>query len=196
MLQGFRHHDQYALGATCQQLLVDNHPGFDGFTQSNFVRQQNARRMTLADFIGDMQLVRDQAGTHATQAGERQAILLALVFTRAETQGETVHTVDLAGKQAVLRFAEGQFAVQQHFAHRHTALLGIQAGADIGQQTVILFDLFDLQFPPFVVADGVARVEHHAGDWRVISGVEAVFTGCGEKQGNHARIQRHDGSQS
>ena len=150
--------------------------------------------MALADFMGDVQLVRDQAGAHAAQAGERQAILLALVFACAETQRETVHAVDLAGEQAILRFAEGQLAVQQDFAHRHAAFLGVLAGADIGQQTVFLFHLFHLQLPSLVAAD--ARVEHHAGDRRIVSGIEAVFTGGGEKQGNHARVQRHDGAQS
>ena len=31
MLQGFRDDDQYALSGTGQQLLVQDHPGFDGF---------------------------------------------------------------------------------------------------------------------------------------------------------------------
>ena len=32
VLQGFRHHDQDAFSAASQQLLVQNHPGFNGFT--------------------------------------------------------------------------------------------------------------------------------------------------------------------
>ncbi|MNZ96722.1 hypothetical protein D3C78_1159280 [compost metagenome] len=54
VLEVFRHHDQYALGAACQQLLVNDHPGFDGFTQTHLICQQYARRMALADFIGDV----------------------------------------------------------------------------------------------------------------------------------------------
>ncbi len=43
---------------------------------------------------------------------------------------------------------------------------------------------------------GITRVEHHAGYRGIVAGIQAVFTGGGEKEGNHARIQRHDGSQS
>ncbi|MNP45573.1 hypothetical protein D3C76_1395040 [compost metagenome] len=32
VLQGFRHHDQHALGRAGEQLLMQNHPCFDGFT--------------------------------------------------------------------------------------------------------------------------------------------------------------------
>lgn len=38
VLQRFRHHDQHALGAARQQLLVDDHAGFDGFAEADFVR--------------------------------------------------------------------------------------------------------------------------------------------------------------
>ncbi len=64
MLQGFRHHDKYALGTASQQLLLDDHPGFNGFTQANFIGQQHARRMAAAHIMGDVQLVRDQVSTH------------------------------------------------------------------------------------------------------------------------------------
>ena len=32
VLEGFRDHDQHALGGAGEQLLVEDHPGFDGFT--------------------------------------------------------------------------------------------------------------------------------------------------------------------
>ena len=32
VLESFRDHDQYALGGAGEQLLVQDHPGFDGFT--------------------------------------------------------------------------------------------------------------------------------------------------------------------
>ncbi|RBM86712.1 hypothetical protein DAA03_29755, partial [Klebsiella pneumoniae] len=32
VLEGFRDHDQHALGGAGEQLLVQDHPGFNGFT--------------------------------------------------------------------------------------------------------------------------------------------------------------------
>ncbi len=122
VLQGFRHHDQHALGAAGEQLLMDDHAGFDGFAEAHFIRQQDARRMAMAHVMGDVQLVGDQAGALAAQAAPRHAVLFALVFARAEAQRETIHTVDLPGKQAILRFAEHQLAVEQHFARIATPL--------------------------------------------------------------------------
>ncbi|XPE56702.1 hypothetical protein ACNKHW_00360 [Shigella flexneri] len=51
-----------------EQLLMDDHPGFNGFTQTHFVRQQNTRRVAATDFMGNNELMRDQAGADAAQA--------------------------------------------------------------------------------------------------------------------------------
>ncbi|CAH0264148.1 hypothetical protein SRABI106_02888 [Rahnella aquatilis] len=150
--------------------------------------------MALTDFISDVQLMWDQAGTHTAQTAEFQTELFTLIFTGAETQGKTVHTVNLTGEQTILRFAEGQFAVEQHFAHGNAGFFCVQTGADIGQQTFVFNNFFDLQLPAFVTADGITGVEHHAGDRGIISGIQTVFTGGGEKQGDHAHIQRDYGS--
>ena len=148
--------------------------------------------MALTHFISNVQLVGDQTGTHTAQATKFQAELFALVFAGAKTQRKTVHTVNLTGKQAILRFAKRQFAVEQHFTHGDTGFLGVQTQAHVGQQTFILNDLFDLQLPSFMTADGITGVKHHAGDRGIISCIQAVFTGSGEKQGHHAHIQCDD----
>ena len=57
VLQGLGHQDQHPLGATAQQLLVNDHAGLDGLTQPHFVGQQYPRRMALAHFPGDVQLM-------------------------------------------------------------------------------------------------------------------------------------------
>ncbi len=80
--------------------------------------------MTTAHIVGNMQLVRDQAGALAAQAAPRHAVLFALELARAVAQGKAIHTVDLAGEQAVLRFAEYQFAVEQHFTQGDVRFLG------------------------------------------------------------------------
>ena len=138
--------------------------------------------------------MRDQAGAHTAQATEFQTELFALIFTGAKAQGETIHAVDLAGEQAILRLAEGQLAVEQHFAHRDAGFFCIKTGADIGQETFIFNDFFDLQLPAFVAADGITGIEHHAGDRGIISGIQTVFTGGGEKQSHHAHIYCNHGA--
>ena len=191
MLQGFRNDDQHAFGGASKQLLMQNHPGFDGFTQTDFIGQQNARRVAAADVMGDMQLVGNQAGALSAQAAPRHPVLLALVFAGAVAQRKTVHSVDLAGEQAVLRFAEHQFAVEQHFAQRDVGFFGIKTGTGVSQQAVFFINFVNLELPAFVAGDGITRVKHHAGDRGIIACVQTVFADGGEKQGHHARIQRN-----
>ncbi|MND14628.1 hypothetical protein D3C80_48180 [compost metagenome] len=192
VLQGFRNDDQHALGGAGKQLLMQDHPGFDGFTEPDFIRQQHARGVATANVVGDVQLVRDQAGALAAQAAPRHPILLALIFTRAVAQRKAVHTVDLPGEQAILRLAENQLAVEQHFTQDHVGFFGIQTGTGIGQQAVLFIYFVNLELPAFVAGDGVARIKHHAGDRGVVACVQTIFADGGEKKGNHARIQRYD----
>lgn len=171
---------------------MQDHPGFNGFTQTHFVRQQHARRMAAANVMGDVQLMGDQAGALAAQAAPRHTVLLALVPAGAIAQGKAIHTVDLSGEQAVLRLAEDQLAVEQHFPQHHVGFLGINTGAGIRQQPFFLFHIVNVQLPAFVAGHRVARVEHDAGDGRVVTRVQTVFTGCREKESDHARVQRYD----
>ena len=194
VLQRFRHHNQHALGSAREQLLVQDHACFDGFTQAHFVSQQHARRMATAHVMGDIQLMGNKAGTLTAQAAPRHAVLLTLELTRAVAQGEAIHSVDLPGKQTVLRLAENQFAVEQHFTQDNIRLVGIKTRTDVGEQSILFFYVFNLQLPAFVAGHGVARIEHYAGNRGVIASVQAVFTGSREKEGNHARIDGNDGS--
>ena len=66
--QTFRHHNQYPSGAFGQQLVVQDQARFDGFPEADFVSQQHTRGVAVGDFVGDIQLVGDQAGTAAGQA--------------------------------------------------------------------------------------------------------------------------------
>ncbi len=123
---------------------MQDHTGFNGFTEAHFVCQQYARRMTTANVMGDIQLMRDQAGALTTQAAPRHAVLFTLEFTCAIAQGETIHTVDLPGKQAILRLAENQFAVEQHFTQDDIALVSVEASPNVGEQTILFFYVFNL----------------------------------------------------
>ncbi len=173
---------------------MQDHARLDGFTQAHFICQQHARRMATAHVMGDVQLVGDQAGALAAQAAPGHAVLFTLELTRAIAQGEAIHTVDLPGKQAVLRLAEHQLAVEQHFAQDDIGLVGVQASADVGEQSILFFYVFNLELPAVVAGHGVTRIKHHAGYRGVIAGVQAVFTGGREEEGNHARINGNDGS--
>ena len=147
--------------------------------------------MTTAHIVGNMQLVRDQAGALAAQAAPRHAVLFALELARAVAQGKAIHAVDLAGEQAVLRFAEYQFAVEQHFTQGDVRFLGVQAGASVGQQPVLFIHFVNVELPAFMAGNGVARVKHHAGDRGIVARVQTVFADGGEKESDHARIQRY-----
>ncbi len=147
--------------------------------------------MTTAHIVGNMQLVRDQAGALAAQAAPRHAVLFALELARAVAQGKAIHAVDLAGEQAVLRFAEYQFAVEQHFTQGDVRFLGVQAGASVGQQPVLFIHFVNVELPAFMAGDGVARVKHYAGDRGIVARVQTVFADGGEKESDHARIQRY-----
>ena len=194
MLQRFWNHNQHALGSAREQLLVQDHACFDGFTQAHFISQQHARRMATAHVMGDIQLMGNKAGTLTAQAAPRHAVLLTLELTRAVAQGEAIHSVDLPGKQTVLRLAEHQFAVEQHFTQDDICLVGIKTRSDVGEQSILFFYVFNLQLPAVMAGHGITRIEHYAGNRGVIASVQAVFTGSREKEGNHARIDGNDGS--
>ncbi len=79
--------------------------------------------MAAANVMSDIQLMRDQAGALTAQAAPRHAVLFALEFARAIAQSKTIHTVNLSGEQTVLRFAENQLAVEQHFTQGNVGFL-------------------------------------------------------------------------
>lgn len=58
MLQGFWHNNQHAFCRARKQLLMQDHPGFNGFAQTHFICQQYARRMTATHIVGDVELMR------------------------------------------------------------------------------------------------------------------------------------------
>ncbi len=92
---------------------MQDHPGFNGFL--NPLRQPGTRGVAATNIMSDVELVRDQAGTLTAQAAVRHTELFAGILTRAITQRKAVHTVNLPGKQTVLRFAEHQFAIKENF---------------------------------------------------------------------------------
>ena len=106
VLQCLWYHDKNTLGTTRQHLLVDDHACFDGFTQTYFIREQYARRMTTTDFVRNVKLMRDQACAHTTQATHWTLVLFKLVLQRTVAKYEVVHAVDLTCVQLVLRLVK------------------------------------------------------------------------------------------
>ncbi len=84
--------------------------------------------MTTAHVVSDVQLMRIRLVRWPRRPlyGIRYCSLWNLA--RAIAQRKAVHTVDLTGKQAVLRFAEHQFAVEQHFTQGYVRLPGYPGG--------------------------------------------------------------------
>ena len=175
---------------------MQDHPGFNGFAQTHFICQQYARRMTATHIVGDVELMRDQAGALAAQTAPWHAVLFTLKFTCAVAQRKPIHAVNLTSKQAILRFAERQFAVEQDFTQCDAGFFGIKTGTNVGKQTIFFFYFIDLQLPAFMAGNGIARVEHHAGHGGVTARIQTVFTGGGEKQSDGARIHGDNGSKS
>jgi hypothetical protein len=139
VLQGLRHHNQHTFRCAREQLLMQDHPGFNGFPETDLIRQQHAWRIAATHIVSDVQLMRDQVSTLAAQAAPRHTVLRALIAAGAKTQRKTVHTVNLPGKQAILWFAEYQFTVEQHFAQDNVVFLGIQTRSGVGKQSVSSF---------------------------------------------------------
>ncbi len=106
VLQGLGNQDQHPLGTAREQLLIDDHPGFYGLAQTDFIGQQNARGMTMSYLAGDVQLVRDQADATTGQTAGRAAAAGMLMDQRLVAQAEPREAVDLPGEQAILWLVE------------------------------------------------------------------------------------------
>lgn len=165
VLEVFRHQDQHAVGAARQQLAMDHQTGFDGLAQTYFVRQQYARRDTVGDFTGNVQLVGDRLCAHAAQAPQRGLQLAAGVFQGVITQGEPGQRVDLAGEQTVAGQTELNEVRQLGFRQGDRFVLRVEAVID--HQAVDVVDLLDSHLPAFEVSDRIARREPHAGEGRI-----------------------------
>ena len=63
-----------------EQLLMDDHARFDGLAQTYLIGQQHARGVAMTHFMGDIELVRDQAdlatGQTASQLRRRWCWLI------------------------------------------------------------------------------------------------------------------------
>ncbi|MNF76410.1 hypothetical protein D3C84_585230 [compost metagenome] len=194
VLQGLRQQDEHALGTTREQLLMDDHARLYGLAQTHLVGQQHARGIAMTHFVGNIELMRDQADLAAGQAAGRIAATLVLVDQGFVAQGKTGHPIDLTGKQAILRLVELDEVTEEHL-FEDDGLLVIGADTDIYKQPILLLHFFNQHGPVFMTGYLVAHIEADPGDRRLFFGIHAVFTGSRKQQGNHASFNSNDSPQ-
>ncbi len=78
-----------------------------------------------------------------------------------ETQAEPGQRVNLAGEQSITGQAELDEVVQHSL--REAGAFAVFAQALIHQQAIGFADVADHQLPAFMVTDGIAGAETHAG---------------------------------
>ena len=194
VLERLGQQNEHAMGAAGEQLLMNDHARFDGLAQANLIGQQYARSVAVTHFMGNIELVRDQADPATGQTASRVATTLVLVDQRFVAQGEAGHPIDLTGEQAILRLVELDKVVEKHFLEGN-GLIIVGAHTYIYKQAVFLLHFFDRHGPVFVTGDLIAHIEADPGDRRLFFGIHAVFTGSRKQQGNHASFNSNDSPQ-
>ena len=67
MHQRLWHDHQHATDHFAVELVVNNQPGFDGFTQTDLISEQDTRRGARTGLTGDVELVRNEINACAAQ---------------------------------------------------------------------------------------------------------------------------------
>ncbi len=137
--QALRHHDQYALRAFGQQLLMQDQAGLDGLAQTHLVGQQHPRCMAIRHLVGNVELVRNQTGAPAGEAAQFGMCQPVEVLQCLVTQLKPPVLVNLSGEQAFCRPIQLQVAVELAFGQIDT-VAGFVAAA-VGQQAVLFPDM-------------------------------------------------------
>lgn len=68
--QALGYHDQHAPCPLGQQLLMQDQAGLYGLAEPDLIGEQDPRCMSAGDLMGDVELVRNQAGARARQAAQ------------------------------------------------------------------------------------------------------------------------------
>ncbi len=194
VLERFGQQDEHAMGAAGEQLLMNDHARFNGLAETHLVGQQYARGITVTYFMGDIELVRDQADPATGQTAGRIATTFVLVDQRFVAQGKAGHPVDLAGEQAILWLVELDEVVEKHFLEGNRLII-VGANTYIYKQAIFLLHFIDHHGPVFVTGYLIAHIEADPGDRRLFFGIHAVFTGSRKQQGNHASFNSNDSPQ-
>ncbi len=188
------HQNQRPAGAPGQQQAMQDQPGLDGLAQADFVGQQDARGMAPGDFVGDIELVRNQIDARPGQAQCGATGDALVVMQRAIAQLEPVVAVDLAGQQAILGLMEAHVVGELGFAERHGfTVIGL---AVVDHAAIAFFDMLDGQLVAVGGIDAITGAEHHAGQRCLTGAVGTGFLTGGEQHGDAACIDGENGAES
>ena len=153
---------------------VEDEAGLDGLAQAYLVGQQHARSDAAADLIHDEHLMREQIHAPAGKAAHGAALHLAAPLQRLGAQLRSAQVVDLAGEEAVLRFAEADGVGQLRLGY-------IGLAAMINDEAGPLLDAGDGEALAGVGLQRVALLEAHPAQRGGFHGVLPQFIGRGEK---------------
>ena len=65
-----RHQDKHARRQAVEVQAMDDQPGLDGLAEPDLIGQQDPRDRSIGDFVGDIDLMRDQVDTAANKAAD------------------------------------------------------------------------------------------------------------------------------
>ena len=188
------HQYQHATGAAGQQLLVDDHARLDGLAQPHLVRQQYPGRVALTHLIGDVNLVRQQAGARAHQPAGDGALQAIAVGEGRHPQRKLAALVEVAVEEALLWGRQLDKGVEFQFGD--SALLVVVIVTRIQQQTLLLGHPGDQQFNLVDGGDTVPDLEAQAGERGTLGGVGAFLRHGGEGEGNPPAVNVDDNTQA
>ena len=194
MHQRIGHQDQHPVGASGEQLVMQDQTGLDGLAQADLVRQQHPGGGPIGHFMGDIELVGDQIDASAGQPQKGGLFQATQVLQGLIAQVEPVQGIDLAGQQPVLGFVEADEIAQ--LALIQASLAAVAAPAPVGEQAGLLPGARNLHPPAFVTFDLVALAEDHPGQGSILHGVDAGFARGHEEQGDGASFYLEDGAET
>src|SRR5262245_26409412 len=106
MHKRFRYQNQDALRPARQNKPMQNQTGFDGFSEPDFIGEQNPRRQPAGDFGCDIELVRNQIDASTDEATNAGFQLTMLMLQAGKPQVESLGRIELSSEQALYRFVE------------------------------------------------------------------------------------------
>jgi hypothetical protein len=104
-----------------------------GLPQSHLVREQHPRRMAAGHFMGDVELMRDEAGAGSRKAVEIGCFQPFRYLSGALSQDEPLFGIDLTGEEPVGGTVQLHEVVE--FPLRQFGLGSIVTRAAIGEQS-------------------------------------------------------------
>ena len=105
MHERFRDDDQDPFDLFAHQQAVKDEARFDRFAQSDFVGKQNARRIAFAQFLRDVELMRDEIDSAPDEAQRRRLMMAKVTIQTGLTEFESEVVVPPAVEQPGFRMA-------------------------------------------------------------------------------------------